>query len=80
MMKLPEDPMKPVIMVGTGTGMALFQAFIQDRVFQKSRGIAVGPMVLYFGARYQAKEFLYGNELLRYHKNGRGVLTHLRTA
>ncbi len=80
MMKLPEDPMKPVIMVGTGTGMAPFRAFIQHRVFQKSLGIAVGPMVLYFGARYQAKEFLYGDELSRYHENGRGVLTHLRTA
>jgi sulfite reductase (NADPH) flavoprotein alpha-component len=80
MMKLPEDPMKPIIMVGTGTGMAPFRAFVQHRVFQKSLGIAVGPMVLYFGARYQAKEFLYGDELLRYHENGRGVLTHLRTA
>ena len=80
MMKLPADPMKPVIMVGTGTGMAPFRAFVQHRAFLKSQGIAVGPMVLYFGARYQAKEFLYGDGILEYHENGRGVLTHLRTA
>jgi len=80
MMKLPDDPLKPVIMAGTGTGMAPFRAFVQHRAFMKSQGVAVGPMVLYFGARYQAKEFFYGEELLGYHENGQGVLTHLRTA
>lgn len=77
-MKLPENPMAPIIMAGLGTGMAPFRAFIEERAYQLSQGIAVGPITLYFGSRYRSKEYLYGDELEAYHHSG--LLTHLRCA
>ncbi|KAF9952841.1 hypothetical protein BGZ65_005031 [Modicella reniformis] len=77
-MKLPTSPHQPVIMAGLGTGMAPFRAFIQERAWQKSQGIEVGPMVLYFGSRNRSNEYLYGEELEAYHADG--LLTHLRLA
>ena len=35
-------------------------------------------MLLYFGARYEATEFLYGDEIRAYHDDG--ILNHLKTA
>ena len=35
-------------------------------------------MILYFGSRFRAQEYLYGEELEAYHASG--VLTHLRLA
>ena len=60
---LPEDPRTPLVMVGLGTGLAPFRSFIQQRVMQKAAGQEVGEMLLYFGARYEATEFLYGDEI-----------------
>jgi sulfite reductase (NADPH) flavoprotein alpha-component len=77
-MKLPPSHEAPVIMSGLGTGMAPFRAFIEERAYQKSLGLKVGPMVLYFGARHRSEEYLYGEELEAYHHDG--VLTHLRLA
>ncbi|KAJ3228596.1 hypothetical protein HDU81_006038 [Chytriomyces hyalinus] len=77
-MKLPPSHEAPVIMAGLGTGMAPFRAFVEERAYQKSLGHKVGPMVLYFGARHRAEEYLYGEELEAYHFDG--LLTHLRLA
>ncbi|KAG0044801.1 hypothetical protein BGZ83_009923 [Gryganskiella cystojenkinii] len=77
-MTLPPLPHQPVIMAGLGTGMAPFRAFIQERAWQKAQGIEVGPMILYFGSRNRANEYLYGEELEAYHADG--LLTHLRLA
>ncbi|KAG0098729.1 hypothetical protein BGZ93_010611, partial [Podila epicladia] len=77
-MTLPPSPHQPVIMAGLGTGMAPFRAFIQERAWQKAQGIDVGPMILYFGSRNRANEYLYGEELEAYHADG--LLTHLRLA
>ncbi|KAJ3350015.1 hypothetical protein HDU83_009956 [Entophlyctis luteolus] len=77
-MKLPPSHEAPVIMAGLGTGMAPFRAFVEERAYQKSLGKTVGPMVLYFGARHRAEEYLYGEELEAYHFDG--LLTHLRLA
>lgn len=77
-MKLPADPNTPVIMSGLGTGMAPFRAFIQDRAVSKHAGENVGGMSLYFGSRYRAMEYLYGEELDAYHQDG--LLTDLRLA
>eukprot|EP00842_Homolaphlyctis_polyrhiza_P001874 jgi/Hompol1/2688/HPOL_006124-RA len=65
-------------MSGLGTGMAPFRAFIEERWYWKQRGETVGPMVLYFGSRHRAMEYLYGEELEAYHADG--LLTHLRLA
>ncbi|KAF9160392.1 hypothetical protein DFQ26_005553 [Actinomortierella ambigua] len=77
-MTLPPEPHQPVIMAGLGTGMAPFRAFIQERAWQKEQGLKVGPMILYFGSRNRANEYLYGEELEAY--NADGLLTHLRPA
>ncbi|KAJ3054153.1 hypothetical protein HK097_002533 [Rhizophlyctis rosea] len=77
-MKLPKSLMAPVIMSGLGTGMAPFRAFIEERAYWRAQGKQVGPMVLYFGSRNRANEYLYGEELEAYHADG--LLTHLRLA
>ena len=69
-MHLPADPMAPVVMAGLGTGMAPFRAFIQERAALRDAGTPVGPMTLYFGSRYRAKEYLYGEELDAYAASG----------
>ena len=70
-MHLPADPRAPVVMAGLGTGMAPFRAFVQERAALRSEGRAdVGPMTLYFGARFRAKEFLYGDEFLALERAG----------
>lgn len=76
--KLPEDPMQPVICAGLGTGLAPYRAFVQERQYLQSQGVKLGPMSLYFGARYRAEEYLYGDELDEAHRNG--VITDLRLA
>ncbi|CAG8444412.1 6241_t:CDS:10 [Ambispora leptoticha] len=77
-MKLPPIDTQPIIMAGLGTGMAPFRAFIEERAYQKSQGVEVGPIILYFGSRNRSMEYLYGEELEAYHAEG--VLTHLRLA
>lgn len=77
-MKLPANPADPIIMAGLGTGMAPFRAFIQERAFLKAQGVKVGPVALYFGSRSKAQEYLYGNELDQYEREG--LVTYLRCA
>jgi sulfite reductase (NADPH) flavoprotein alpha-component len=69
-MHLPKNHEAPVVMAGLGTGMAPFRAFIQERAMLKRSGVKVGPMVLYFGSRFRAKEYLYGDELEKYSEEG----------
>ena len=64
--KLPEDPSTPIIMVGPGTGIAPFRAFIEER---KSTG-ATGKNWLFFGDRSQKTDYLYGEEWESYQKDG----------
>jgi len=75
---LPDSPETPLVMVGLGTGMAPFRAFIQQRKVLKDQGVKVGDCLLYFGARYEKTEFLYGDEIESYHADG--VLTDLKKA
>jgi len=72
--RLPEDPSAPVIMVGPGTGVAPFRAFVQER---QAAG-AGGPMWLFFGEQHAATDFLYGAEWTA--ALGSGHLTKLATA
>jgi sulfite reductase (NADPH) flavoprotein alpha-component len=55
---LPEDSRRPVIMVGPGTGVAPFRAFLQDRWADK----AAGPNWLFYGHQRQATDFFYADE------------------
>lgn len=55
---LPEDPNKSIIMIGPGTGIAPFRAFIQERITKKARG----KNWLFFGERNRAYDFYYREE------------------
>jgi sulfite reductase (NADPH) flavoprotein alpha-component len=72
--RLPADGGAAVIMVGAGTGIAPFRAFLQDR---KHTG-AAGENWLIFGDRHEKLDFLYRDELLDLVKDG--VLSRLDTA
>jgi sulfite reductase (NADPH) flavoprotein alpha-component len=57
--KLPADPATPIIMVGPGTGVAPFRAFLEER---RAVG-ASGRNWLFFGDQRRACDFLYREEL-----------------
>jgi sulfite reductase (NADPH) flavoprotein alpha-component len=71
---LPENPATPIIMIGPGTGIAPFRAFLLDR---KATG-ATGKNWLFFGHQRSDCDFFYSDEL-----NGmktQGLLTRLSLA
>ena len=55
---LPEDDARDIIMVGPGTGIAPFRAFMQERV---ATG-AAGRNWLFFGDQHRATDYLYEEE------------------
>lgn len=64
--RLPADPNTPVIMVGPGTGIAPFRAFMQERDAQD----AEGKNWLFFGNPHFTQDFLYQVEWQGYVKDG----------
>lgn len=71
---LPEDTNSPLIMVGPGTGIAPFRAFLQERQATNSKA----PNWLFFGDQHEATDFLYAQELREFQQSG--ILTKLDTA
>jgi sulfite reductase (NADPH) flavoprotein alpha-component len=72
--RLPPDPATPIVMIGPGTGIAPFRAFLQQREAQGARGRSW----LFFGERNFHSDFLYQLEMLRWRKSG--LLTRLDVA
>jgi len=72
--RLPEDGNTPIIMVGPGTGIAPFRAFLQER---KAIG-AKGKNWLFFGSQHQHCNYFYEKELDELKRDG--VLTRLDCA
>ncbi len=70
----PSDPAAPMIMVGPGTGVAPFRAFLQDR---RAEG-HTGKNWLFFGERNSRTDFYYRDELRTLHEDG--FLTRLDLA
>jgi sulfite reductase (NADPH) flavoprotein alpha-component len=64
--KLPTDDKADIIMVGPGTGIAPFRAFVEERV---ERG-ASGRNWLFFGNPHFETDFLYQTEWLNHLKRG----------
>ncbi|TXL01961.1 sulfite reductase subunit alpha [Methylococcaceae bacterium HT1] len=57
--RVPEDNDLPMIMVGPGTGIAPFRAFLQEREFRNAKGINW----LFFGDRNATTDFIYQDEI-----------------
>jgi len=73
--RLPAKQSAPVIMVGPGTGIAPFRAFVEHIKAGEPR---TGETRLYFGCRHSNVDYLYKAELEE--ALSKGTLTHLRTA
>ncbi|MDF1860266.1 MAG: sulfite reductase subunit alpha [Verrucomicrobiales bacterium] len=72
--KLPTDLSKDVIMVGPGTGIAPFRAFLEEREVTK----ATGRNWLFFGNPHEATDYFYKKEFDAMQESG--VLTKLDLA
>ncbi len=72
--RLPEDRDAPIIMVGPGTGVAPFRAFLQERQAIGARG----KTWLFFGAQRAQSDFYYREDFEQLMRDG--VLTRLDTA
>jgi cytochrome P450 / NADPH-cytochrome P450 reductase len=66
----PENPHRPMIMVGAGTGMAPFRGFCQDRGALAARGVPIAESLLVLGCRDPEDDLLYADELAGYEKEG----------
>ena len=71
---LPANPDTPIIMIGPGTGVAPFRAFLEERAAIK----APGKCWLFFGHQRSASDFFYADELAALQTAG--TLTTLSTA
>ena len=72
--RLPTNPEAPVIMVGPGTGLAPFRAFLEERSTLETKS----QNWLFYGDRHFTTDFLYQTELQSFHK--KGLLTNLSVA
>eukprot|EP01112_Ceratiomyxa_fruticulosa_P022617 TRINITY_DN8344_c0_g2_i1.p1 TRINITY_DN8344_c0_g2~~TRINITY_DN8344_c0_g2_i1.p1 ORF type:complete len:649 (-),score=168.84 TRINITY_DN8344_c0_g2_i1:136-2082(-) len=68
--RLPTDAQTPIVMVGPGTGLAPFRAFLQER---DAQGALTNPSLntIFFGCRHYGKDFLYREELETLHKDSK---------
>jgi sulfite reductase (NADPH) flavoprotein alpha-component len=71
---LPDDPNTPIIMVGPGTGVAPFRAFLQER---QALG-AKGKNWLFFGAQKEKCDYAYKEDFDRFKRDG--ILSRLDCA
>jgi sulfite reductase (NADPH) flavoprotein alpha-component len=65
--RLPKDIATDIIMVGPGTGIAPFRAFLEQRILEG----ATGRNWLFFGEQRRTTDFLYGEEMLNYQRSGK---------
>jgi sulfite reductase (NADPH) flavoprotein alpha-component len=71
---MPEDPNIPLIMIGPGTGIAPFRAFLQERRVLGAKG----KNWLFFGAQRQKCDYAYKEDFARFKRDG--ILTRLNCA
>ena len=76
--RLPMKSSVPIIMIGPGTGFAPFRGFLQEKQWQKEQNKPLGEVVLYYGCRREATDFIYREEVENWVEQG--VITNLYTA
>lgn len=64
--RVPADPDRPMIMVGPGTGIAPFRAFLHERAASS----AAGRNWLLFGDQHRASDYIYADELAGFTEQG----------
>ncbi|KAL7022266.1 hypothetical protein ACKWTF_012189 [Chironomus riparius] len=67
--QLPKEITTPIIMVGPGTGLAVFRAILQDAQFNENH--FKDKFVLFFGCRYAKKDFHCKDELIKMQNEGK---------
>jgi sulfite reductase (NADPH) flavoprotein alpha-component len=72
--RLPKDGARDIIMIGPGTGIAPFRAFLEQRAVEGVKG----RNWLFFGEQRHAWDFFYEDEFASFQK--KGVLTRFDTA
>ncbi|NXU10346.1 NOS2 protein, partial [Pardalotus punctatus] len=76
---LPEDPAKPCILIGAGTGIAPFRSFWLQRLYElEHTGLRAGDMTLLFGCRQPDLDHIYREETEEMKR--KGVLKDVYTA
>lgn len=66
--RFPKEIDTPIIMVGPGTGLAIFRAILQDSELAKYN--CKNKFVLFFGCRYEEKDFHCRDELKKIENDG----------
>ena len=63
---IPSDDEAPLIMIGPGTGIAPFRAFLEEREMREANG----KNWLFFGDQHQAQDYLYRDEITAWQDSG----------
>ncbi len=63
MFRLPADPKTPIVMVGVGSGLAPFLAFLEERALTGARN-----NTLFFGCMRPEQDFIYKEQLEKWHR------------
>nr|CAH0110430.1 unnamed protein product [Daphnia galeata] len=74
---LPKSSETPLILIGPGTGVAPFVGFLAHReeLLKSNANLPCGPIWLFYGCRSRDQDYLFKNELERWHSLG--ILTRL---
>lgn len=67
---LPAEASTPIVMIGPGTGIAPFIGFLQHRSWLQDQEANLGEAWLFYGCRYQKKDFLFQDEINNFLEKG----------